>query len=352
MRHPFMLIIAAIVCLAASPALADRGMLQITSDPGGGRVMINGERKGNTPADVGQSFIIQLAKGDYVIEMVKPVDDRSELFGRAEVFVADDTVQPVKVKLAKRVVFSDSEKDRLRRLPLPRMMQIPAGSFLMGSPDSEPERISREGPQHRVTISRPFEMGVAPVTFEQWDQCYVDGGCNHNPDDQGWGRGARPVINVSWSDIQEYLRWLSGKAGQRYRLPTEAEWEYSARGGTTTTYYWGNEIGKNNANCKGCGSKWDERQTAPVESFRKNSFGLYDMAGNVGQFVEDCSHDTYSGAPVNGSPWSADVCHNHVVRGGSWIYESTGVRVAFRFLLGGVNDRMRDVGFRLARTLP
>ena len=122
-------------------------------------------------------------------------------------------------------------------------------------------------PVHDVKIDSPFALGRHEVTFAEWDACVAAGGCSHTPEDEGWGRDDRPVINVSWEDAQQYVAWLSGVTGATYRLPSEAEWEYAARAGTTTRYFWGDEIGENRANCDGCGSEWDNRQTAPVGSF-------------------------------------------------------------------------------------
>ena len=138
--------------------------------------------------------------------------------------------------------------------------------------------------------------------------------------------------------------------GRPYRLLTEAEWEYAARAGTTTAYYWGDEIGKANANCNGCGSQWDNRETSPVGSFKPNAFGLYDMSGNVLQWVEDCYHDNYDDAPTDGSAWTSGDCSRRVVRGGSWYSDPQYLRSADRF--GYATDfRSGDLGFRLARTL-
>lgn len=154
----------------------------------------------------------------------------------------------------------------------PEMVLIPPGSFIVGMAGSQQEK----------TVSQPFAAGKYEVTFAEWDACVADGGCDgHRPDDQGWGRGRQPVINVNWDDARQYVRWLSQKTGNNYRLLTETEWEYAARAGTTTAYPWGDEIGSGNANCNGCGSQWDNRQPAPVGSFRANAFGLYDMNGNV-----------------------------------------------------------------------
>src|SRR5689334_11194399 len=218
----------------------------------------------------------------------------------------------------------------------PEMMVVPAGSFMMGSPKGEPGRSADEGPQHTVTIARPFAVGRFSVTFEEWDACAADGGCNqmevlaglgkvirpYKPSDEGWGRGRRPVINVSWDDAKAYVAWLSRKTGKPYRLLSGSEYEYATRAGTQTAYPWGDAIGTNNANCHACGSQWDAKQTAPVGSFAANGFGLYDMVGNVREWTEDCYHDTYSGAPTDGSAWiEGGNCYDRVVRGGSFLLE-------------------------------
>ena len=188
------------------------------------------------------------------------------------------------------------------------MIVIPAGSFTMGSPESETGRRAREGPQHEVTIAKPFAVSKFEVTWDDWDACVKYGDCE-NISDSGFGRGTRPVINVSWDDAQQYAAWLSMMTDRPYRLLTEAEWEYAARAGSTTAYFWGDEIGEGNANCGGCGSQWDKRQTSPVDSFKPNAFGLHDMAGNVWQWVQDCYHGDYNGAPTNGSAWTAATLH-------------------------------------------
>lgn len=222
----------------------------------------------------------------------------------------------------------------------------------MGSPASEPERDPDEGSEHRVTIGRQFAVGQFELTFDEWDACAADGGCNgYNPSDQGWGRGTRPVISVNRDDAKAYVAWLSRKTGKTYRLLSEAEYEYAARAGTTTAYPWGNDVGKNNANCNGCGSQWDYRQTAPVGSFAPNRFGLYDMVGNVWALMEDCYEDGYSGAPTDGSAWASGDCSRRVLRGGSWFTGPLYLRSAYRGR--GSNERRNwDAGFRVARTLP
>jgi formylglycine-generating enzyme required for sulfatase activity len=234
----------------------------------------------------------------------------------------------------------------------PEMIVIPAGSFRMGSPATEKRRYDIEGPQHEVVLPRPFAVSKFDVTFADWDACVAVGGCPQEgrASDAGWGRGTQPVIYVSWDDVQAYVSWLSGMTFKQYRLLTEAEWEYAARAGSTTAYFWGEEIGKNNANCPGCGSQWDNRQTSPVGSFKPNAFGLHDMAGNVWQWVQDCYHDNYRGAPADGSAWTSGDCRTRVVRGGSWGGLPEYLRSADRIGLS-TGYRGDNLGFRVGRTL-
>jgi formylglycine-generating enzyme required for sulfatase activity len=234
----------------------------------------------------------------------------------------------------------------------PKMIVIPAGEFEMGSPATEKGRNDNEGPQHKVTIAKPFAVAEHDVTFADWDACVSVGGCPQEGggSDSGWGRGRQTVISVSWADAQAYAAWLSRMTGKPYRLLTEAEWEYAARAGTTTAYFWGDEPGKGNANCNGCGSQWDFQQAAPVGKFKPNAFGLYDMAGNVWQWVEDCYQENYNGAPTDGSVWTGGNCSTHVVRGGSWRYNPQDLRSASRNR-NPSDGRSNNLGFRVARTL-
>ena len=230
----------------------------------------------------------------------------------------------------------------------PQMIVVPAGSFTMGG-------VSKVlTPQHMVMFSKPFAVAEFEVTFADWDGCVSGGGCNgYKPNDQGWGRGQRPVINVNWNDARAYVAWLSQVTGKTYRLLSEAEYEYVTRAGTTTSYPWGDEIGVNNANCDGCGSKWDAEQTAPAGSFGPNKFGLYDTVGNVWQWTEDCLHLDYSGAPPDGSAWleaNDGDCSNRMMRGGDYGASVNGIRASSR----GWNTsegRNSIFGFRIARTL-
>jgi formylglycine-generating enzyme required for sulfatase activity len=225
------------------------------------------------------------------------------------------------------------------------MVAVPSGDFDMGSPDTRYEK-----PVHHVTIAKPFAIGRREVTFAEWDACLAAGGCKVRPEDQGWGRGNRPVINVSWDDAKLFVQWLSQRTGKAYRLPSEAEWEYAARAGATSAFWWGRERGDGHANCADC-SAHPAGQSLPVGSFRPNAFGLYDTAGNAAEWVEDCWNEAYQGAPRDGSPWLAGQCGLRVLRGGSFSGKADLVRSAARFRYD------RDVryyanGFRIARDLP
>lgn len=232
----------------------------------------------------------------------------------------------------------------------PQMIVIPAGSFIMGSSANDPLHDASEQPQHKVTISRPLAVSLYALTFADWDACVAHGGCYRSVSDSGFGRGQQPMINVSWIDASNYVSWLSQVTGKHYRLLSEAEYEYSARAGTETAYYWGNDIGRNNANCNGCGSRWDNKQPAPVGSFSPNNFGLYDMAGNVSEWVEDCSHPDYLGAPTDGSAWLTGGDCRRVIRGGSWGDPPRNLRSASRGS-GSMNLLVSVVGLRVARDL-
>ena len=237
----------------------------------------------------------------------------------------------------------------------PELVVVPAGTFMMGS-ESEAGRIANEGPRHRVRIAKPFAVGVYEVTFEEWNACRRGGGCTHNPDDEGWGRGRRPVIDVSWEDAQAYVRWLSGETGEGYRLLSESEWEYVARAGTETPFHFGRTISTEQANYNGNFTYGSRRQgeyrerTVAVGGFSPNAFGLHDVHGNVWEWVEDCWNEDYTGAPSNGSSWESGDCSRRVLRGGSWNYGPRLLRSAYRDRYPA-GDRGYFVGFRIARTL-
>ena len=323
----------------------------------------------------------------------------------------------------------------------PEMVVVPAGSFIMGSPDNELNRAKYEGPQHHVTFARQLAVGKFSVTFEEWDACVEDGGCNgYSPKDEGWGRRRRPVINVSWNDANAYVAWLSVKTGKIYRLLSEAEREHvakvdslvgpsgdcrfavfwattcgtrrsrppgwspapspnhsnllggrhgcgrfctseicchpngvgcpryrrsapakgrldrMARAGSRTAFWWGPTISPTQANYNGIyiydtGLTGEHRQrTVPVDSFRSNRWGIFQVHGNVWEWTQDCWHENYAGAPADGSPWESGRCDYRIVRGGSWATYpgDLGSAVRGRF---AIDFRSDSLGFRVARTL-
>ena len=252
----------------------------------------------------------------------------------------------------------------------PAMVVLPAGSFVMGSSLQEQGRLKWEGPRRRVNIRRPFAVGMYEVTRREFasfvaanghatgNSCRThEGGrweqqSGRNWRNPGYGQSDRdPVVCVSWHDAKAYVGWLSRRTGKRYRLLSEAEWEYAARAGAQTAYSWGDDIGRNRANCDGCGSRWDNARTAPAGSFGANGFGLHDLHGNVWEWVEDCRHESYRGAPSDGRTWTTGGdCSQRVLRGGSWFIQPTHLRAANRNWVAARN-RYSGSGFRVARTL-
>jgi sulfatase modifying factor 1 len=244
----------------------------------------------------------------------------------------------------------------------PALIKIPQGKINTAACPAG-KTICPEGDYVRQVVDvAAFEMGATEVTFAEWDACVQDNACaapqsgwayEHRPvvapcvegvpcqypDDQGWGRDQRPVINVSWEDVQRYLTWLHAKTGVPYRLPTSAEWEYAALANATTTFPWGAKLGKNNANCHGCGSKWDNQQTAPVASFKPNRFGLHDMIGNVSEWVSTCFPSREPGSQE---------CNTYIYRGGAWPSTAKAMDPrGYQALFG--NLRKDYIGFRIAR---
>lgn len=234
----------------------------------------------------------------------------------------------------------------------PKMVVLPPGTFVMGSPPGERGRWRTEGPQRRVTIGYSLAVSAKPVTFAEWDTCVADGGCSgYRPNDEHWGRGDRPVVNVSWNDAQAYVAWLTGKTGHRYRLLSEAEYEYAERAGAQTPYATGDSITTKQANFLDAQSDTggpQGRATMPAGSFPPNRFGLYDMQGNTWEWVQDCWHESYSGAPSNGSAWLSGDCQRRVVRGGAFNRDRSFMRSATRYWIVG-QLRSALAGFRIAR---
>ena len=259
----------------------------------------------------------------------------------------------------------------------PEMIVLPAGGFLMGSPEDEPLRRENEQ-QHRIRFAQPFAMSRTPVTWDQWEACVRDDWCDGlavelalttlpngetNPNFTDKGRGTRPVVGVSWFDAQAFVGWLNHKAGvdDLYHLPSEAEWEYGARAGSTTSFPWGAELDYDHGNFgkyeDGLGGHAEGRdtwvdETSPVGSFPPNDFGLYDMHGNIFEWVEDCYEEDLTGAPADGSANKNGNCANRVFRSGTFLSNMYMQRTARRAAPYVATQRGRNyLGFRVARIL-
>ncbi len=243
------------------------------------------------------------------------------------------------------LIVENSQIYPISLLKIPQMVKIPVGKFQMG--DIQGSGSSDEKPVHWVTIKQPFFMSKYEVTFAEYD-VFVEATGRKQLNDEGWGRGNRPVINVSWHDAVAYTTWLSQQTGEQYRLPSEAEWEYAARAGTKTKYWWGNEIGKNKANCNRCDSQWDNEQTAPLGSFSANQFGLYDTVGNVWEWCADNYQDSYNNFPTDGSVWEKSSKYR-VLRGSSWNNNPVNTRASDRVRYDP-DYMFSNVGFRVVRT--
>ena len=260
--------------------------------------------------------------------------------------------------VAQRPVVQRTTNKPFRDCPMcPEVIEVPAGSFLRGSPAFEESRKGAEGPRHEVTISQPLAVGIYEVTFAQWEACVRDGGCRgYRPGDEGWNRGQQPVINVSWEDAQAYVAWLSEQTDLPYRLLSEVEWEYVARAGTQTPFHTGETITPQQANYyskysyKGGRVGPSREQPVSVGSFQPNAFGLYDMHGNVWEWVQDCWNMNYAGAPRNGQAWETGDCDQRVARGGSWYYAPDVLRSASRERYS-TDVRNNNGGFRIARIM-
>jgi formylglycine-generating enzyme required for sulfatase activity len=224
----------------------------------------------------------------------------------------------------------------------PEMVDLPGGSFTMGSNEEASEK-----PPHKVTVA-PFSMAKYPITVGQWRQCVDSRLCTYSP--SGAESDDAPIHNVSWSDAQQYVSWLAKATNKNYRLPTEAEFEYAARAGTETRFAWGPALKDGLANCKGCGTPYDPKAPLKAGSFPANAFGLFDMAGGVEQWVADCWHKSYEGAPADGSAWGGgEDCDSHVLRGGSWLSDPKAIRPAARNKYDTA-VRYPSHGFRVVRS--
>ncbi len=327
------------------------GLMELFSIMSGGgeivsRILQQGEAQVQVPAQVPA---IDISLRSPVAE--RPVQEAPQMSPTAEplavapkVVVAEpEAVTPV----VKERVTGTLIQDRLRGGgSAPDMVYIRGGEFIMGSDRSQ--LASEERPSHRVKINS-YVIGRYEVTFDDYAR-FANTTNRTLPDDLGWGRGQRPVINVSWEDASAYTVWLSRQTGKKYRLPTEAEWEFAAAAGSDTPYWWGFQIGKNRANCFNCGSRWDQKSTAVVGRFEPNPYGLHNTAGNVMEWVADCYHSNYRGAPVDGSAWQNTGCRERVMRGGAFNKPGDSLRTTKRGHHDG-NSKLYIIGFRLARNL-
>ena len=333
----------------ANAAPPNAGKIRIKADHTSAWVYVNGKKKGMTP-DEGYTDIL-LSEGGYTILVEKESKDGKWVWrAEREVFVGEDSQTKLKFSLKKQATskqlsqFEGRINEMLTDIRQ-RMVEIPAGSFRMG--DLSGDGGSNEKPVHRVTVPA-FRMSAIEVPFA-WYDLYVAVSGSASPSDEGWGRKDRPVINVNWSEASGFVEWLNqvAKPQHPFRLPSEAEWEYAARAGTTTKYWWGDSVGRGNANCNDkCGDRW--KKTAPVASFDANRFGLYDTVGNVWEWTQDCWNGSYGGAPSDGSAWESRECSLRVLRGGSWDDHPRYASAANRYHYS-VGNRNYSEGFRLAQ---
>lgn len=328
MKLIYVFLLLTLSLLASASTYAEGSVLTINCAGAdvGAEVLVNGEFKGECPLD------IKVPAGKLRLMVQKKVDDYNDRIYEQEIRLGEDVVKKIDVVLGVPQLNAEGKKLTLKS---------PGTELANADKLQEEKKICVHCPEMVPIPNTNFAIAKYTVTFQDWDACVVDGGCNgYRPSDKEWGRATRPVINVSWNDAQAYIKWLSNKTGNTYRLPTEEEWEIAARAGTTTDYYWGifpfgDSTESVNANCNGCGSKWDNRTTAPVGSFKPNGYGLYDMSGNVWQWTDSC--------------WGDD-CSYRVLRGGSWNDTGTNIRISARFP-DAVNERYHISGFRVAMTL-
>lgn len=288
-------------------------------DDAGAEVSVNGKFKGECP------LVIKVPMGSLKLKVQK-----NERIFEQVIHVGNNTTKVVEVTLSAPTQSAEDKRH-------PHGQSNTAKSDEKNAADNSkacsfcPEMVKIPGAD--------FEIGKYTVTFDEWDACVADGGCNNYvPLDEEWGRGKQPVVNVSWNDIQYYLEWLSKKTGKSYRLPSEHEMEIATRAGTVTEYYWGDELGFHNANCRGCGNRYEKKKNIPmpVGSFKPNPYGLYDMMGNVWQWTDGCREGD---------------CSRLVLRGGSFEYGPEYLNVSYREGIEAA-ERINNLGFRVARTLP
>ena len=324
------------------PGLADAGLL-IYGEAPGATVYVDGKRRGQMPMSAANAFRVVLPPGDHTIELRRDGFNAFYAFAsRATVSLQPEALLPVTLPPLLPVPLPGVEQ-RINGVVaafLEETVAIPAGSFLMGGREEE-NSADAEFPRHRVEVGA-FRLQRFGVTFDMWDACVADGGCSHIADDMGLGRGAREVFDVNWNDGRRFARWLSGRLGRQCRLPSEAEWEYAARGGTQTAW----SFGDNPARLRDYVASGSDLPNAQRPKL-PNGYGVYGMAGGLTEWVGDFWHDSYDGAPTDGSVWNAPNCKARVVRGGFWDASAWYMRSARRGAMNPLN-RYPYVGLRLA----
>ena len=337
--------LAALLLIATAGAARADGIIDLRITAPGAELYVDDVRRASVPAIEDFRLQLRVPAGTHRIELRRGQRNRYyDMRSTLEVAVPDEAVvrtvppplAPVPLPRAAEHV-AETVAALLRDL-----VTVPAGSFFMGTPD-EGEVSEYELPRHKVQIARPFLLGRHEVTFDQWDACVADKGCSTAPDDSAWDRGRNPVIHVSWEDTQQFTAWLSRVSGRAFRLPSEAEWEYAARGGNGGTFFFGEDpaLLKRFA--------WfDGERPQPVGTREANPFGLHDMLGNVAEWVQDCWHPNFDGAPDNGDAWMGGKCRVGTVKGGDWHDLPWYLRPAHRT---GVMRRnhYNYIGFRIAQ---
>jgi len=323
---------AAVLMALLGGCSGEDGMLKINSSPADAEIYIDGDRKGNTPSKKGQTFAIKVSSGEHKVEIIKPIEDPDkydQYYGEKSVVVAEKSLQTVslslerqqseayKVKLDERLRLKAEAVAKARKAAAEvlakvrkpaihsiesNFVMIPSGSFMMGSNSGD----SNEKPVHRVQVNS-FKMSKYKITEGVWLAMMGKNSSKSKRDN-------RPVVQVSWDEIQRFLSILNKASGKHFRLPSEAEWEYAARAGSAIRYSRGDAVSHKHANCDGCSSQWDNAKTAPVGLFSPNKFGLYDMQGNVWEWVHDRYHNSYKGAPNDGSAWDRGSDYRRVLR--------------------------------------
>ncbi|CAH1386431.1 formylglycine-generating enzyme family protein [Candidatus Nitrotoga sp. M5] len=315
-----------VLAASSSNVYADSSILRVvcTGDDVGAEVSVNGKFKGECPLDV------KVPMGTLKLKVQKKVDAFNDRIFEQEIGVDYAVVKRVVVLLGAPQLNAEGQRVQSEQLKIAKTNEKQVDEKLKACTFC-PEMVPIPGTD--------FEIGKYTVTFDEWDACVADGGCDgYVPAQEEIGRGLQPVINVSWNDAQNYIEWLSNKTGKTYRLPSEREWQIAARAGTTTQYYWGNELGSKNANCRGCDNDYAKKKytTTQVGSYPPNPYGLYDMLGNVWEWTDGCREGD---------------CAKLVLRGGSFEYEPEYLTARYREGIEAT-ERINNLGFRLARTLP